>query len=32
MKVFKTTYPDNPLPFNEWMKYIYSLLGKPHNN
>jgi len=27
MKIAKTTYPENPLPFNEWMQYIFSLLN-----
>ncbi len=27
-KINSTVYPENPLPFNEWMKYIYSLLNR----
>lgn len=26
LKIIKTTRPDQPLPFNEWMEYIFKLI------
>jgi len=27
-KINTTVYPENPLPFNDWIKYIYSLIKR----
>lgn len=26
IKIKKSVYPDSPLPFNEWIKYIHDLI------
>ena len=30
-RLIKTTYPTNPLPFNEWAKYIRKETDKEYN-